>query len=246
MLFTFRRIYLICSLLVILAIAYYVAMDHMTPLTSNAYIQTNVLHLSSLVSGQMQHIYVKDNQSIHKGQLLFSLDPSSYRARLNQLQAQYRYQAHRLEQDKILLAHAVISQDTFLAQQSLVTTVHNQITVAKLNLQHTRIYAPIDGELTHLNLSVGTQLSAGLAVMSIIDTRSWMVVANYKENNLGGSSPEPGHWYLFLYIRENCFRPGLKRLEEVFRLAIKKLTAISLEFKKLPTGSALPNAFRSL
>ena len=45
--------------------------------------------------------------------------------------------------------------------------------------------APFDAWVTNLNISEGAYARAGVSVFTLIDTRNWYVIANYRESNLG-------------------------------------------------------------
>jgi membrane fusion protein (multidrug efflux system) len=55
--------------------------------TDDAYLTADVTTIAPQVSGTVQHLYVKDNQHVKAGQLLAVLDDSTYRAALQQAQA---------------------------------------------------------------------------------------------------------------------------------------------------------------
>lgn len=48
------------------------------PSTDNAYINANLVNVAPKVGGYIQNIYVKDNQQVHKGDLLITIDPQDY------------------------------------------------------------------------------------------------------------------------------------------------------------------------
>ena len=62
--------------------------------TSDAYVQANVLAVGTDVSGTVQKILVHEGEAVKKGQVLFTLDPATFRLRVDQAQA-------KLEQTKL-------------------------------------------------------------------------------------------------------------------------------------------------
>lgn len=52
------------------------------PSTDNAYVNANLINVSPKVSGYVQEIAVKDNQFVHKGDLLVIIDPQDYSLQL--------------------------------------------------------------------------------------------------------------------------------------------------------------------
>ncbi|MGH7905139.1 MAG: efflux RND transporter periplasmic adaptor subunit [Candidatus Binataceae bacterium] len=88
----FRRILLAIVVIIILgliypAIRYYdYYMSHVS--TDDAYVDGTVGMVASRIPGTVLKIYVAENWNVKGGQLLLSLDPSTYEARVDQVQAQ--------------------------------------------------------------------------------------------------------------------------------------------------------------
>jgi len=77
---------------------------------------------------------------------------------------------------------------------------------AKLNVDYCYVRAPFDAFLTNLNIAVGEYANEGKPVVSLVDNRTWYVMANFRENFL--SRIEPGmtaQVYLISY-RNRRFR----------------------------------------
>lgn len=55
---------------------------------------------------------------------------------------------------------------------------------AKLNLEYCYVRAPFDAYVTNLNITVGQYANEGREVLSLVDNRTWYVVANFRENFL--------------------------------------------------------------
>lgn len=60
---------------------------------------------------------------------------------------------------------------------------------AKLNLEYCYVRAPFDAYVTNLNITVGQYANEGREVLSLVDNRTWYVVANFRENFLGHIRP---------------------------------------------------------
>jgi multidrug efflux system membrane fusion protein len=58
------------------------------------------------------------------------------------------------------------------------------IRTARYNLDNCRVYAPFDGFITNLTISVGEYVHTGLQVFTMIDARVWWVIANFRETQL--------------------------------------------------------------
>jgi membrane fusion protein, multidrug efflux system len=63
------------------------------------------------------------------------------------------------------------------------------IRTARYNLNNCRVYAPFDGYITNLTTSVGEYVHTGTQVFTMIDSRVWWVVANFRETQLNHVAP---------------------------------------------------------
>ena len=55
---------------------------------------------------------------------------------------------------------------------------------AELDLSYCRVPAPFTGKVVNLNISTGAFARAGAEVFTLVDTRTWYVVANFRETQL--------------------------------------------------------------
>jgi membrane fusion protein, multidrug efflux system len=76
------------------------------PRTDDAYLQADLVHMAPDVSGRIVELNVRDNQAVHKGEVLFRIDPDPYRMRTDQARAAVQ----GLEAKLALTADQVASQ----------------------------------------------------------------------------------------------------------------------------------------
>jgi multidrug efflux system membrane fusion protein len=93
-------------------------------------------------------------------------------------------------------AQAVVEQSRQQVQQAEhnVTTIQPlegelpgkqaAIDTAKYNFDNCRVTAPFDARITNLTISQGAYATAGQHLFTLIDTRVWWVVANFRETQL--------------------------------------------------------------
>lgn len=74
---------------IILLLCWYLAADRLTPYTSQARIQAFVIPIAAEVGGQIQKVYVRDNQKVSPGDKLFELDPEPYDIALAKARSDY-------------------------------------------------------------------------------------------------------------------------------------------------------------
>jgi membrane fusion protein, multidrug efflux system len=77
--------------------------------------------------------------------------------------------------------HSVLTIDPLTAQREGRASA---IRTAEYNLNNCKIYAPFDARVTNLNISQGAYAHTGQQVFTLIDTRVWWAVANFRETQL--------------------------------------------------------------
>ena len=77
--------------------------------------------------------------------------------------------------------HTVDRVETLLAQRPAKAA---KVDSARLDLERTRVVATFDAYVTNLNISVGEYAHPGGPLFTLIDTRNWYVIANYRESKL--------------------------------------------------------------
>lgn len=90
-----------------------------------------------------------------------------------------------LERSARMVQHAQEALDARVgAEHALVAEVKAQLAEARLNLGYTHVVAPCDGTITNLQLREGAYAHVGQAVLTVIDTSHWLVIANFRERGL--------------------------------------------------------------
>ncbi|MBY7995993.1 HlyD family secretion protein [Vibrio fluvialis] len=74
------------SFVFVFVFAYFLVADLAMPLTPQAMATRVVTKVSPRVSGQISEIYVKNNQTVYKGDVLFQIDPAPYQLAVEQAQ----------------------------------------------------------------------------------------------------------------------------------------------------------------
>ncbi|HTW28958.1 MAG TPA: multidrug transporter subunit MdtN [Acetobacteraceae bacterium] len=110
---------------VILLAALTLRRSDLRPRTDDAYLQADVVHMAPDVSGRIIELDVRDNQAVHRGDVLFRIDPVPYRLRVEQAQATVRGLAAKLG----------VTADQVAAQTSSADTAHRGIASAQAQLR---------------------------------------------------------------------------------------------------------------
>lgn len=171
------------------------------PWTRDGQVRAQVIQVSSRVSGPVIRIHVVDNQLVRAGDLLFEIDPATYetavaQAEANLVRAQTSSRGAKIEYDRLLqIARrdqgAVSDRDLIRRevnyQDSLarIQVAEEQLKTARLNLQYTRVHAPVEGYISNINFQVGTQAVANQPIVALVDSNSFWVFGYFRENQIG-------------------------------------------------------------
>ncbi|MBQ8460740.1 HlyD family secretion protein [bacterium] len=74
---------------ILVAAGFYIINEMKYQSTDDAYIETTTVNVSPKVSGQIEEVYVKDNQFVKEGDLVAVIDSADYKVRLEQADANY-------------------------------------------------------------------------------------------------------------------------------------------------------------
>ncbi|HMD21388.1 MAG TPA: biotin/lipoyl-binding protein [Alloacidobacterium sp.] len=105
-------------------------------------------------------------------------------ASLDSAQAQYKQAEAQLEQSHQQVqqaTHAVTTLEPLTAQRSGRSSAIDQ---AQYNLDNCKFIAPFNGRVTNLTISEGAYAHTGQEIFTLIDTRIWWAVANFRETQL--------------------------------------------------------------
>lgn len=79
---------------------------------------------------------------------------------------------------------AIHTIDTLNTLESERPAKAAKVDSARLDLERCRVVAPFDAYVTNMNISVGAYARPGTDLFTLIDTRTWYVIANYRESKL--------------------------------------------------------------
>ena len=82
------------------------------------------------------------------------------------------------------LGQSVHVVDTLDILESQRPGLAARVNEARLNLERCRVVAPFDAYVTNMNISEGQYAHPGTAMFTLIDTRKWYVIANYREGKV--------------------------------------------------------------
>lgn len=136
------------------------------------------------VGGYLDEVHFTDGALVKKGDLLFVIDPRPYKIALEQADAQLQsakatltYAEAQLKRAEGLVKSGGQSVQTledrrreWISAQASVRAAEATADRAKLDLEYTRITAPIDGRIDRNQISVGNLIQADQSVLTTIVT----------------------------------------------------------------------------
>jgi len=173
-----------------------------SPWTRDARVQADVVNIAPDVAGFVDDLRVKDNQFVHKGDILLVLDRERYTRALAMAEANVaarkaemdmrQHEAARRAKLTTLSISDEAREDAMLTGNSAAASYQQALadrSTAQLNLDRTILRAPVNGFVTNLTLVVGQYASVGTRVMALIDSDSYRVTGFFEETKMPAVKP---------------------------------------------------------
>ncbi|HDM8241230.1 TPA: multidrug efflux RND transporter periplasmic adaptor subunit VmeY [Vibrio campbellii] len=139
-------------------------------------------NITAQVSGYLEARHFDEGQMVEKGQLLYSIEPSSFEAQvasakaaLAQAKAALKKAELDHERGKNLLPRGSISQSEFdaltatlLGARAELEAANAQLKLAEVNLSYTQIRAPFSGRISDSKVSTGDLLSPSSGILTTL------------------------------------------------------------------------------
>lgn len=189
--------------------------------TGDAYVDSNVIVVSSQIEGPVSELAVQDNQRVEQGQLLFHIDPTPFALKVKEVEAE-------LQQAKTDLA---LANDQVTSARATITSAQAIATNANQTLDRIRSLLK-DGFSTEAEMDVATRdvatSSAAVAVadaaLSVADRRvavatadiaarqAELATAQYNLSKTVNDAPVAGRVAPFVVRVGDYMRPGTQVL----------------------------------
>ncbi|MFS0825311.1 efflux RND transporter periplasmic adaptor subunit [Pseudomonas phoenicis] len=168
------------------------------PWTRDGHIRADVIQIAPDVSGLIQKVEVRDNQVIKRGDVLFTIDQDRFRLALRQARAtlgerqETLAQATRETRRNRKLGNLVAAEQLEESQsrearaRSAVNEAQVAVDSAQLNLDRSVIRSPVDGYLNDRAPRAHEFVTAGRAVLAVVDSASYHVDGYFEETKLSG------------------------------------------------------------
>ncbi|MGH7880957.1 MAG: efflux RND transporter periplasmic adaptor subunit, partial [Candidatus Binataceae bacterium] len=170
----------------------------LSPWTRDGTVRVYVVTIAPEVAGRVVQLNVADNQYVHKGDLLFVVDPSDYRIAVDEAQAvvdeaKDRMTLSRAESERRAklseLAVSIEQQQIYAVGAATAAASYrqalNRLAKAQLNLSWTEVRSPVDGWVTNLSLRQGDYAVVGRRALALVDADSFWVDGYFEETTIG-------------------------------------------------------------
>jgi multidrug resistance efflux pump len=171
------------------------------PWTRDGQVRAQVIQITPRVSGPIVDLPIEDNQLVNKGDLLFEIDPRTFAAALEKSKGDLAKARVNFDdaKDKADRARRTSKQDPgAMSKQKVIQRVNEQRAAkntilsvggeykqVELNLEFTKVLAPVEGYVTNLNLRLGDQAVANKAALALVDINSFWIDGFFRENYVG-------------------------------------------------------------
>ncbi|AHK70728.1 efflux RND transporter periplasmic adaptor subunit [Gluconobacter oxydans] len=193
------RLTITLCILVVAALVVVILWDYYTasPWTRNGQVRAQVANIAPRVSGQILDVRVKDNQFVHKGDVLYVIDPFDFKVALDTAKARVAERKADLEfrvvqaQWRKAIPGTAVSVEEKRQYEALSQQMQAQYDAAQaaerqaaINLERTEVRSSIDGIVTNLIMRPGDFATAGVVNIHIIDTSSYWVDGYFEETKV--------------------------------------------------------------
>jgi multidrug efflux system membrane fusion protein len=117
----YRRRVLLTLSAVVLAVVLYWASSYFFAYTDDAYVTSDFVNVAPYVSGRIVSVNIVDNQTVKKGELLATIDPTPFQLSLNEKQAKKTEAEAQLAVDRDTIAAAQAQRDDAAAKERLAS-----------------------------------------------------------------------------------------------------------------------------
>ncbi|MBJ3814018.1 HlyD family secretion protein [Shimwellia pseudoproteus] len=168
-----------------------------SPWTRDGKVRAEQVSITPQVSGTITQLMVKDNQFVHAGSVLFTLDQAPLKiavlnaeAMLAKAHADTAKARHEALRRQNLPQNYISAEDLDSANLGLKAAIASEaaaqavLSQARWQLEQSTVRAPVDGWVTNLTTREGNFATAGQPVFALVDSHSFYVLGYFEETKL--------------------------------------------------------------
>jgi len=139
------------------------------------------IEVRSQERGYLEKVFVDEGQYVRKGQLLFQIMPKIYNAEFHKAQAEAEATAIELQNIQTLAEKNVVSPNELSMAKARLKKAQAEMELASAHLSFTKITAPYDGIIDHLDMKLGSLVDEGDLLTTLSDNSTMWVYFNVPE-----------------------------------------------------------------
>jgi multidrug resistance efflux pump len=167
------------------------------PWTRDGRVRAEVVSVAPEISGRVAEVRISDNQFVHKGDVLYTIDRQDFELNLALAEAAAEQRSNDLSdkssdnERREKLSNIAISdaeREHFRAAAAIARAAQaeaaRQVDKARLDLERAEVRAPVSGYVTNLRLRAGDYANKGVANIALIDSDSFWIVGYFEETKM--------------------------------------------------------------
>jgi multidrug resistance efflux pump len=168
-----------------------------SPWTRNGMVRVQVANVAPQISGQIVELRTRDNEHVHKGDVLYVIEKFDFEVALDNAKATILNREADLAVKKAqnarrtaltTLSTSIEEKQVFDGNAKMAEAAYASakaaLSQAEINLQRTEVRSPVDGYVTNLLMRVGDFARAGTSNLSVIDEHSHWIDGYFEETKL--------------------------------------------------------------
>lgn len=144
----------------------------------------NKVDISPQISGQIKAVMFHYGDNVQAGQVLYKLDDSLYKAKLQAAQSDLTFNKITYERFLKLMNTGAVSKQMIDRVKSNYVDAVSKLNVVKIGLENTEIKAPFSGVVGASRVDIGQYVTVGESLLSLVDKKNLIVKFSVSEDNL--------------------------------------------------------------
>src|SRR5262245_44413722 len=136
------------------------------------------INVCALANGYLEEILVTEGQAVKKGDVMFKILPTLYKARLDAERAEAKLAELALNNTRKLAQDRVVSQNEVALYEAKLAKATAKAKLAEAELNFTTVKAPFDGIVDRLHQQLGSLIKEGDELTTLSDVSVMWVYFN--------------------------------------------------------------------
>ena len=167
-----------------LAVWFLAGLRTLTPKSSQAAVTGRIVEIAPQVSGRIATVSAERSVVVEADTILFTIDPTMYQARVDELKTRIELSRKRLKQFEELASKSAGSLFQLQQGEAELKQLEAQLVAAKFDLENTEVRAPFKGMVPKMFLKEGMQVSPSRSVLPFLDTEELAVGGIFQQKAL--------------------------------------------------------------